>query len=443
MNTWANNLVQDVRNEPGRFKALAGLTIFLTIFLCEYQFLVSPFFAYEGLNFYPPSLLGWVSLIAFGVLPVSFLPLVVKRPSDFLIIYLYIFLYIPSIFIPPLAIKDFAYQSYSLFLLISLWILVSLRGRVQFTWLRIRIDQRIFRSLLWTILGVTLLYINLYAKSKISFFSLLDVYDVRAEYKDSLSDAPLILSYMVGWSGNVIIPYFAIIYIQKHKWIMFLVVILCELVFFLRTGFKSLFFGFFLVLIIYVYLNWRKINIFSISIFLSIILFIGIIIDFGTSVPFLSSFMHRRTFAIPGLLAGYYYDFFGQHKFALLGHSIFKEFSNYPYQLPPPNLIAWFYFGKPEMSANAGIWSDAYANFGVIGMFSFSALASIVFGIYDQVWSRRGLAISCAMLGILGFSLANSAFLTTFATHGFALSILIGMMDSTIVSPGIRIKAEG
>lgn len=98
---------------------------------------------------------------------------------------------------------------------------------------------------------------------------------------------------------------------------------------------------------------------------------------------------------------------------------------NYPYDLKPPFLIGQVYYGNPEMSANANLWADAYANFGLVGVFVFTGILAAVLHFADS--AARGLpaGLALAALAQSAFSVSNTAMLTVLLTHGMLLAVAV------------------
>ena len=133
----------------------------------------------------------------------------------------------------------------------------------------------------------------------------------------------------------------------------------------------------------------------------------------------------RRLIATPGLLTGYYLDFFSQNPKALLGHSILRSVVDYAYQYPPAIQIGFTYFGDPSISANANLWADAFANFGFAGIFGFTFLLGLVMWLFDSVAQGRSQRLTSLLFGMPAFFLTNTALLTSLLTHGIGLVLLI------------------
>jgi hypothetical protein len=129
--------------------------------------------------------------------------------------------------------------------------------------------------------------------------------------------------------------------------------------------------------------------------------------------------------ALPGLLTGYYYEFFSSHPKAHLGHSIFKSLIDYPYAVEPPYLIGALYFHNASNDANANVWADAYANFGYFGVICFTLLLAAVLWLYDSMAVECDRRLATLAMALPAFSLANGALLTSLLSNGMALAMLL------------------
>jgi hypothetical protein len=138
-----------------------------------------------------------------------------------------------------------------------------------------------------------------------------------------------------------------------------------------------------------------------------------------------------------GINTKYYFDFFTDHPFVYLGHGVFKRWVEYSYHLPPPFLIGEVYFGDANLSANANLWADAYANFGLVGVFGYTAVLAMALVFVDTV--AQGVARGLAVAGLAqsAFSLSNTALPTVFLTHGLLLAtVLIAFMPAETSTGG-------
>jgi hypothetical protein len=151
----------------------------------------------------------------------------------------------------------------------------------------------------------------------------------------------------------------------------------------------------------------------------------GISLFFGYGLM-AESLVGVRMTALPGLLTGYYYEFFSSHPQAHLGHSILSSLVDYPYAVEPPYLIGARYFHSASNDANANIWADAYANFGYAGIVLFTILFAILLWLYDSIATgSRNTRVAALAIGLPAFALANGGLLTSLLTNGVALAMLL------------------
>lgn len=143
----------------------------------------------------------------------------------------------------------------------------------------------------------------------------------------------------------------------------------------------------------------------------------------------------RRTIFTPGLNSAYYLDFFSNNPLAQLGHGLLRSFVNYPYDVPPSYLIGRRYFDSDQVSANANIWADVFANFGWVGVVVVTVGLAAIFFVYDSVSKRRDFRIATLMIALPAFSLSDTAFLTTLLTHGLGLSMMLVMLSPRAARP--------
>jgi hypothetical protein len=134
-----------------------------------------------------------------------------------------------------------------------------------------------------------------------------------------------------------------------------------------------------------------------------------------------------RLLALPGQLTSYYYDFFSTHPTYELSGSILRLFIDAPYDIQAPYLIGALYL-HATVDANANLWADAMANFGLLGIVPFSVILGGVLWTLDSVSFGRDLAVIGSTLGIAGLSLANGALLTSILTFGVGLTIVLAAL---------------
>ena len=142
-----------------------------------------------------------------------------------------------------------------------------------------------------------------------------------------------------------------------------------------------------------------------------------------------------RLIALPGELTAYYLDFFTSHTTYELSQSFLRWFTQQPYAVEPPQLIGALYL-HTTVNANANMWADALANFGLGGVVPFTLVLGGILWVLDSVGADRDLLVIGPTLGIAGLSLANGALFTSILTFGIGFTIvLVALMPRSANHP--------
>lgn len=129
----------------------------------------------------------------------------------------------------------------------------------------------------------------------------------------------------------------------------------------------------------------------------------------------------RRVFFLPARLNYFYYDFFSANdKFTFCG-GLLKNLFPSSYDKPAPFIIGEHYTNVIGCYANNGLFSDAYANMGIVGMMLGPILLVLVLRVFDL--STRGLSIRSLMGGIIlvSYILIGSSITTALLSQGILL----------------------
>ena len=134
----------------------------------------------------------------------------------------------------------------------------------------------------------------------------------------------------------------------------------------------------------------------------------------------------RRVLYVPAFLNYQYYDFFSVRekdmwRTGILGKLGFES----PYGGTKISHLIGKQMGYPEMGANNGLFSDAYANFGIWGILFFPFLLVMFVKIMDSF--TRGIDVKLLILPIIATVLGfmSSFFTTLLLTHGLLLLLLL------------------
>lgn len=258
------------------------------------------------------------------------------------------------------------------------------------------------------------------------FLSLLDVYDVRAEYAGEVSQVG-ILGYLVPIQTNVVNAYFFATGIIQRKLTLTIAAVLGQLVLYSTTGSKHMFFAIVIWILVYLLLRRGGQGAHGIIVVLGSIgvMLISTVVDLINQNSIWTSFFSRRVITVPGALSSAYFQFFSDNPQVHLGHSVLAPFVSYPYQVNPPYVIGGWIANSPNMAANANLFADGYSNFGWAGVTG----ATLILGIYLRVLDRAAVGWSPYVVGIImatpAVALTNASVLTSMLTHGLIPGLLL------------------
>lgn len=372
----------------------------------------------------PPDLFALAVGLLLTTLPVLFLPHKAHTASQFLISYL-CFLYIFQIVI----IKFFTIKDVKLFFLLHdiiltmVFIALMLIPRLPKPEIpRLRLSYEGYVSLLFLGSLALLAFVVRDFGFALTLPSLYDVYGVRAEFRLHAQAASGVSRYSLFWLCYALIPLLLTISLslfKKHRLAMVFLVVYCfgvALYIFAFTGFKSaalavpaVFTAYFLFRYIGYVINIPA---------LFFILFVSGLLFFLLGYDFALVHILRRIFVVSGLNHSYFLEYYSAHPPAVLAHSLLQQLAVYPVDNAPPFAIGAYYYGSALTSANSGIFADAFANFGFIGIPLAGLVLGIVLYFLDVVSRGIDIKIVGPPLVVTAYVLAYSGILTVLNTYG-------------------------
>lgn len=425
------------QSRPG---VLVGCALYIAVFRIVYQMVIVPTWGYEGFRS-RAMLMRAIGAGVLATLPGLWLPVRLKRPSQVLYWVLYLLVVVPTCLVSIWGLEDQSSGPVLLSLfVVAMFGLAAVAYRVPLLPVP-RAPLRNYEFVAILVLLSATFYALLVASFGFNFHfvSLEDIYAVRAQYQSTLDRAPGVVAYAISWQAWVINPLVMAVGLRWHRYSWVAVGAVAQFAIYSITGFRSMFFSMYLLL----YLLWamRSVNGFGtklISSWTTIFAGAAALQYWGYALT-PAALINVRMTALPGLLTGYYYEFFSIHRQAHLGHSIFKSLVDYPYAVEPPYIIASTYFHNAAMESNANLWADAYANFGYIGVLAFSILLAIILWLYDSLASRCDRRLAALAIGLPAFALANTGLLTALLTNGIGLAmLLVYLMPSTLDEDAVR-----
>lgn len=409
-----------------RLSLLAGSLVYSVLLILCYMFIVSPRYSYMGYVLYPVGLDVVVVSIALATWPCMWLPFGVQRPSQAVLWLLYVLVIVPSMVIPVFTVQRNTLVGIHASVLLGFAVLASFQ---RFPLLRLPAIKQ-SRVPFWGLLGVVgvlCLYLVLSVFGfRFKLVSFAEVYSLRSDYKEALLANGSAVDYAIHWLGNVIHPTLIALGLRYKRLKWMVAGFVGQLLVYSITGFKSVLFSIVLFAAIMYGLrrNGQRFG-FSVIWGMAAVTFVGLSTGLLLSSNYLSFLLTGRLTVTPGLLTGYYFEFFGSNPKAMLGHSVLQGIVEYPYAVTPSFLIGGYYMGNDATNANANFLADAFANFGYFGVFTFSCLLGLVLWVCDSAARGKDGFLPALLLGKAATTLSNAALLTTLFSHGLFLILAL------------------
>ncbi len=247
--------------------------------------------------------------------------------------------------------------------------------------------------------------------------ALIDVYQTRS-IMGKLSNPYFGYTYSI--FTKIIIPLIIVFSLELKKKIWVLVGVLYLILFYLFGAHKTVYVGLIVVLVFYRFSFAQSVK-FIVKYSSVLVILFTIFALFGYDYPWILSF--RRVHFIPTLLDICYLDFF-EDNYLYWSQSVLKGFVEYPYDIRATNLIGEVYFNRPDMSANNGLISEGYMNFGGWGV----VINTVIIGIYFMVLNSLKIPAKYFGLFVLTlFSFLSSSVFTVLLTHGGLALIIVSI----------------
>jgi len=409
-----------------RISVVLTCALYVVVFVLVYKRVVVPVWGYEGFHSRTTATRAAAAWV-LAVLPSLWMPIKLKRPSQTVYWLLYLLVLVPACLVPIYALED--QSSGPLLFAVCLVTVYAFTGMIYRLPLlplpRVHLESYEF-SVILALLSVTF-YALLVSSFGFQFHyvSFKDTYSVRGQFKNTVDQAPTLVAYAIGWQAWVINPLVMAMGLRSRRISWVLAGAMGQFAIYSITAFRAMLFS--AGLLLYLLFAMRSSKAFGTRLaatWTAIFAGAGALQFFGYSlIPAL--LVAVRMTALPGLLTGYYYEFFSSHAKVHLGHSILRSLVDYPYAVEPPYLIGFLYFHNASNDANANLWADAYANFGYPGIICFTLLLAIVLWLYDSMAVGRDKRVAVLLIGLPAFSLANGALLTTLLSNGMGLAMLL------------------
>lgn len=393
----------------------------------SYKLKVSPLFAYQGLTFRQPNPIFYLASVAATALLACVLPRRIAHASDFVLWVLFLMVGAPSILMsqymtalsPGEACRLGAVVTACLILI---RVLTALRPSLG------RLGVIVFPHY-WILLGGVSVFIYAYLflvlGFRVSWVSLKDVYDIRADYATRAASASL-LGYLIPIQYNVINPLFIVrgIY-ARARWLA-AVGGFGQFFIYLATGQKSVLFSTLAIVGLARLFGssprMRGTRLLTATAVAGLVTFAA---DQVLNSYIWSSLFVRRFMIVPGALTVAYVQVFKDRPKTNFSDS-FAFWLDSPYvDRTPVRIVGEQFVGNAGTNSNVSIFGHGFLSYGYLGMVVVSLLLVGVLWLADL--TTRGLPTPVA--GLMFFmptvALASASLFTTMLTHGYIAALLI------------------
>lgn len=406
------------------------IVAYAVTFVSILRWIISVRFAYEGYEYLPIDRVdGWIWAWSLAILPAMFLPIEVRKPSQFLVWILTLIVYIPAILVPPYALGfGFEYAPYQAVLFVCLTILsgVGLLPAVRLPVVQWSLRTYIIGLLAYSV--VILGYIISQVGLPTSIPSFANVYAQRSAYGEAFS-SPGPLTYLIAWQTSVINPLLILIGLSKRKWTIVGIGLALNVLMYSIAGHKSHLLSSVLVIGLFVLLNIAaRLRGTLLAIGAIVLMTITSLMYTVGDMIFPVSIFVRRLIAVPGMLTGYYFEYFSESGFTERFGPLSILFNPIRMDLSTPNTIGLEYFGNERMAANANFWADGFSAFGLTGVVLATLFLAILLWIMDSLTVARTALVATPLFVVAMYSLTNSALPTSLLTHGILFTVLVVLL---------------
>ncbi len=367
------------------------------------------------------------------------------KASEIIILGLYIMSFIPSISLFGLGNLDYTYLLYFMvfwiMLLGSSFIICSLKYKNSKAILISNSLKNVkMRYMIWKIIififcfGVILISWN-YSGLELNLTLDHDkIYKLRSEVKPGM-----LVNYFRNNAMFIVIPVAVIFCLQKRKWLILPFLVWIQLLSYGVDNQKAALFILPVSILGYIFYKKYLVGIIPKLLFLgNLAIYVEAII--GKS-SFLISNLLERVYYLPAMLSNCYFEYFKDRQVVLPAVSLLEKLdlvTDYPYKAGVPYLIAGEYLHNPAISANTGMFGNAFS-YGLIGVIIIPITYSFLFYLLDRATSNLQIKTYISVLIILVFVITGASIFVVLLVYGFIVTLIM----LSLVNQKSKFQIEG
>lgn len=438
-----------IQNLISRACVVGGIILYIALYNYLYIDWLAPTFGYAGMTYNPPPLpmlaLAWF----MAALPSFWMPVKLARASQLPYWFIYLMVYVPSMFSPLyMALQSNCQLTILMFCMLAGFVIISCCYLVS----PVRLTHHLTpASVFWPFVAAITVILDFWViaifHSNMHLVGFTKIYGLRSQAAQM--GAGTGVGYAMMLLGSVIDPLYIAYGLFRRRKLPVVIGALNQLLLYSVAGSKAFILSAVILFGLFVIIG-RSGRAFALRLMcavLAVLFGLLLISFFGDANPVLHyaiSLLFSRTFANGGYTTGIYSSFFHSHPLTYLSsvHGI-NFFIHYPYSEPLGNLVGYGALGNTALDLNAHFWAmDGIAAFGSLGIMFMSVICGLVFWILDSATSRHDILFSSLAVAFETLVLTNVSLFTTLVSGGLGLLMVLLMgMPSTELVDGGRLEA--
>lgn len=414
------------RRYGSRFALILLGSLYVFTFLYSYQNVDSVMLSWIGLTFGSPGRFWTVLSLIMAILPTLWMPIALKRPSQFALWMIYVMVVVPAMVVPFRALQRdpadiFVFSAVLLSCFFALCTVCRLptfvvpRPEIKplYVYVTVGAMTLAFTVAVWYTAGFTF---------DLGFTNL---YDRRLSAREEFAQQSMV-AYIKGNLASALAPFAMMLGVIRKKWFLVAAGAFGLLIIFATEGSRTAaFLPVFVFAAAPLLFKYREKFGYGMLAGITALLVLSILLFTFFDNIFAPAIISWRMLIAKGLLTGYYWDFFSTHDFVYYGDGILRNVMGNPYDAPVPRLIGQVYFNSDQMNSNANIFAAAYGDFGFPGMVFITAATTATLRFIDSLSHNRDFLVTTIICGFVGFKWTDAAFDTAIFSHGVLLALLL------------------
>lgn len=413
---------------------IACTLVYILVLQWAYASVIAPIWEYGGYAFRAPPRAYWVGFSGAALLPSFWIPVDLSRPSQWLYLYLYIAAFIPTCFVPLFREGAGGHTPADLVpLVLTLVVCMAMLGAVYrlplFRVPRVRLPA----SLYW--LSVMAVALAAYAIVYSVFGASLQLTTGREVLTQRLlgretfaaTGNHALLGYAMNWPPYAIHPLLLAVGLWWRKPQAFALGVAGQVFVYSVNAVRGALATIPLAILLWLTTRQRRVPfaVVWMGFFAALVLAVVAISSVGSRpIQIGASWILLRTIVGVGYITGVYYSFFASHPQTLFSHIRGLGWLGHnPYGSTSLGFVIGESLGSPENNANANLWADGYASYGLLGMLFVTALAAVVFYVIDSSLRRVDTRFATTAVGVQALNLVDLPIFTSVIGGGLGLLV--------------------